>query len=83
MTTGFVLWDWFLERPIHFFVGNRINEPLKAIAFAGDLTVLTRGVTVVEAENYMNIEMKKIMEWATNNRLLFNENKSQNYAYVS
>jgi len=25
----------------------------------------------------MNIEMKKIMEWATNNRLMFNENKSR------
>jgi len=25
----------------------------------------------------MNIEMKKIMEWATNNRLMCNENKSR------
>jgi len=33
----------------------------QAIAFADDLIVLTRGDTVVEAENYMNIEMKKIM----------------------
>jgi len=41
----------------------------QAIAFADDLIVLTRGDTVVEAENYMNIEMK-IMEWATN-RLMF------------
>jgi len=49
----------------------------KAIAFADNLIVLSRGDTVVEAENYMNIGMKKIMEWATNNRLLFNENKSR------
>jgi len=49
----------------------------QAIAFADDLIVLTRGDTVVEAENYMNIEMKKIMEWATSNRLMFNENKSR------
>jgi len=63
--------------------GDAIPLNAQAIAFADDLIVLTRGDTVVEAENYMNIEMKKIMEWATNNRLLFNENKSQNYAYVS
>ena len=40
-------------------------------------TTITRRDTVVEAENYMNIEMKKIMEWTTNNRLMFNENKSR------
>ena len=33
-----------------------------AIVFLDGLTVLTRGDTVVEAENYVNIEMKKIME---------------------
>jgi len=49
----------------------------QAIAFADDLIVLTRGDTVVEAENYMNIEMKKIMDWVTNNRLMVNENKSR------
>jgi Cft2 family RNA processing exonuclease len=30
----------------------------------------------VEAENYMNIELRKIMEWAKNNKLMFNDNKS-------
>ena len=50
---------------------------MHCLAFADDLIVLTRGDTVVEAENYMNIEMKKIIEWATNNRLTFNENKSR------
>jgi len=44
----------------------------QAVVFADHLIVLTRGDTVVEAENYMNIEMK-IMEWATNIRLMFNE----------
>ena len=34
----------------------------QAIAFADDLIVLIRGDTVVEAENYMNIEMKNRME---------------------
>jgi len=31
-----------------------------AIALADDLLILTRGETVVEAENYMNLEMRKI-----------------------
>jgi len=49
----------------------------QTIAFAGHLIVLTRGDKVVEAENYLNIQMKKIMQWATKNRLMFNENKSR------
>jgi len=39
--------------------------------------ILTRGKSVVEAENCMNLEMKKIKKWAQNNKLQFNENKSQ------
>jgi len=49
----------------------------KAIAFADDLIILTRGDTVVEAENYMNLEVRKILEWAINSKLKFNENKSK------
>jgi len=66
-----VLWAWF---SVLFEI--ELTNHSKAIAFA-DLVVLTRGDTVLEAENYMNIEMKKIMEWATNKRLMFNENKSR------
>ena len=49
----------------------------KAIAFADDLIILTRGQTIVEAENYMNLEMRKIQEWAQNNKLKLNANKSK------
>ena len=49
----------------------------KAIAFADDLIILTRGETVAEAENYMNIELSKIEEWAQNNKLKFNNTKSK------
>jgi len=38
--------------------------------------ILTRGDTVVQAGNYMNLEVSKIPEWAINNELKFNENKS-------
>jgi hypothetical protein len=39
--------------------------------------IVTRGESVAEAENYMNLEMRKIQEWALNNKLNFNENKSK------
>ena len=49
----------------------------KAKAFADDLIILTRGETVAEAENYMYLELRKIQEWAQNNKMKFNENKSK------
>jgi hypothetical protein len=39
--------------------------------------MLTRGETVAEAENYMNMELRKIQDWAQNNKLKFNEHKSK------
>ena len=45
----------------------------KAIAFADNLMILTRGERVVEAENYMNLGVRKILEWAINNKLKFKE----------
>ena len=45
----------------------------KAIPIADDLMILTRGGTVIEAENYMNSEVRKILEWAINNKLKFKE----------
>jgi len=49
----------------------------KAIAFADDLIIQTRGETVTEAENYANLDLRKIEEWAQNNKMKFNENKSK------
>jgi len=49
----------------------------KVIAFADDLVILTKGDTTAEAENYMNLELQKISNWAQNNKLKFNENKSK------
>jgi hypothetical protein len=45
------------------------------IAFADDLIILTRGESVAVAENYMNSEIRKVMEWAQKNKLKFDENK--------
>jgi len=49
----------------------------KVIAFADDLIILTKGESIVEAENYMNLELRKISDWAQKNKLTFNENKSK------
>jgi len=46
-------------------------------AFADDLIILTRGDTVTEAENFMNLAVTKVQKWAQNNRLGFNEDKSK------
>jgi hypothetical protein len=53
-----------------------LTKHSQAIAFADDLMILTKGDTGAEAENYVNIELRKMMEWAKNNKLMFNDNKS-------
>ena len=40
-----------------------------AIAFADDLILVTRGKTVIEAENFTNTELNKIATWAKTIRL--------------
>jgi hypothetical protein len=52
------------------------GKQTKAIAFADDLILVTRGKTVVEAENYTNIELTKITAWARDCKIEFNDDKS-------
>jgi len=54
-----------------------LNSRSRSIAFADDLIILTRGETVTEAENFMNLALTKVQKWAQNNRLVFNEDKSK------
>ena len=49
----------------------------KVIAFADDLIILTEGESNIEAENYTNLELRKISYWAQKNKLTFNEKKSK------
>ena len=49
----------------------------RVIAFADDLLVLTRGKCTLDAENYANQDLQKIENWARENKLHFNENKSK------
>jgi len=49
----------------------------KAIAYADDLSIVVRAEAVREAENYANIEIRKITKWAKDNKITFNELKSK------
>lgn len=49
----------------------------KAVAFADDLVLLTRGATIREAENFANLEMSKVSAWSKRNKVVFNEEKSK------
>jgi hypothetical protein len=49
----------------------------KVISFADDLIILTKGESIVEADNYMILELRKISDWAQNNKLKFNGYKSE------
>jgi hypothetical protein len=49
----------------------------RTIAFADDLLILTKGDSIAEAENFMNLELSKITDWARSNKIRFNENKSK------
>jgi hypothetical protein len=49
----------------------------KAIAFANDLLIAVKTETAKEAENFANIEIRKITKWAEDNKIKFNEQKSK------
>jgi hypothetical protein len=49
----------------------------RVISFADDLLVLTRGKCVLDAENYVNQDLKKILNWPRKNKMDFNENDSE------
>jgi hypothetical protein len=49
----------------------------KVIAFVDNLLVLTCGKCALDAENYANQDLKKIENWARENKMQFNENKSE------
>ena len=64
---------------IHYdsLLGLDYTNKTKVIAFADDLIVLTKGNTILEAENCMNIELEKIAAWGKNSKTSFNEQKSK------
>jgi hypothetical protein len=49
----------------------------KVIAFADDLTVLTKGKTLSEAEAFANSDLAKIKKWAKDSKMQLNKTKSK------
>jgi len=66
---------WLLESALQFTSQTGIYKSFKS--FADDLIILTEGESIVEDENFMNLELRKISDWAQNNKLMFNEHKSK------
>jgi hypothetical protein len=60
-------YNWLLEL--------KYVAPTKVVAFADDLIIATRGESVREVENYVNIEVSKINGWSRNNKTKFNDKK--------
>jgi len=62
MSIGFMLRTRLLEHTIQLnsLFTLELTSRSKAIAFAGDLIIPTRGETVAETEIYMNLELRKI-----------------------
>jgi len=55
----------------------RYTKHTKIIAFADDLVLMVEAESIGEAEKFANIKLKKIAEWATDNKIKFNEEKSK------
>ena len=55
----------------------KFTHHTKVIAFADDLVIMTKAESIPEAENIRNAELRKISTWARENKLQFNEQKSQ------
>ena len=49
----------------------------RAITFADDLLIVVKAATVVEVENFTNMEMSKIKKWFKENKLYFKEQKPE------
>ena len=55
------------------------GKQTKVIAFADDLLIAVKAESISEAENITNIEMNKVLAWAKNNKIKFNEQKSKQW----
>jgi hypothetical protein len=61
----------------NFLLNMEFTHHTKAIAFAGDLDIMTKAESIPGAENIMNAELNKMSAWARENKLKFNEQNSQ------
>ena len=54
----------------------RYTKHPKITAFADDLVLMVEAESIGEAEIFANNEMNKIVDWAKDNKIKFNEEKS-------
>jgi hypothetical protein len=55
----------------------RYTKHTKAVAFADDLVIMIKADSIQQAENITNVKLSKISAWAVNNKIRFNEHKSE------
>jgi hypothetical protein len=70
---GLGFWNIQYNSTLNLEYGKRT----KAIAFADDLLIVVTAEIVREADNHVNIEIRKISNWAKENKITFNEQKSK------
>ena len=77
MPTRLLLWTRLLEYTILNILNIEYGKHTTTIAFADDLLLAVKAETVREAENYADIEIRKITNWAKENKITLNEQKSK------
>jgi hypothetical protein len=74
---GTCCWPEFWNIQYNSFLNLNFIKQTKAIAFADDLLIAVKAESIREEENITNIEMNKILNWAKNNKIKLNEQKSK------
>jgi hypothetical protein len=67
------LWNIFYNSLLNL----KYSQNTEVLAFADDIIILTKGSNTKEAEMYCNQDVKIVTNWAKDNKIRFNENKSE------
>ena len=67
------LWNIQYDSPLNL----HYKPDTKVIAFADDVLVMIKGKSSLIIENKANVKIKKISNWAKNNKITFNTSKTQ------
>ena len=74
---GSCCWLGFWNLQYNSLLNLAFRAKTKAVAFVDDLILAIRGESASVVENYSNGEMRKITAWATQNKIRFNDEKSE------
>ena len=67
----------FLEHQYNSLLNLKFKRRTKPVSFADDLILAIRGETVIEVENFSNLELSKLTAWPKSNKISFNEERSK------